>query len=40
MIWVGKKVYDTLTNTYSTGYWMPLYDNLGHIIQYVPVWRN
>lgn len=35
-----KRVYDPITNTYSTGYWVPIYDRFGHIIQYVPVWRN
>lgn len=34
----GKKVYDPLTNAWSTGYWFPITDNLGNIIQYVPVW--
>lgn len=33
----GRKVYDPLTNTWSTGYWLPIYDNRGIIIQYVPV---
>lgn len=36
----GKKVYDPLTNTWSTGYWLPIYDNRGYIVQYVPVWKD
>lgn len=36
----GKKVYDPLTNTWSTGYWLPIYDNRVHIVQYVPVWKD
>ena len=36
----GRKVYDPLTNTWSTGYWLPIYDNRGIIIQYVPVWKD
>lgn len=35
----GNKVYDVITNTWSTGYWIPLY--CGNIIvQYVPVWKR
>lgn len=33
MIYTGKQVYDPLTDTYSTGYWVK--DNLGN---YYPVW--
>lgn len=36
----GKKLYDPLTNKWSTGYWIPVYDGLGYIKQYVPVWRD
>ena len=36
----GRKVYDPLTNTWSTDYWLPVYDNRGIIIKYVPVWKN
>ena len=36
----GKKVYDPLTNTWSTGYWLPIYDNNVYIVQYVPVWKD
>lgn len=36
----GKKVYDPMTNTWSTGYWIPVYENLGYIKQYVPVWKD
>ena len=36
----GRKVYDPLTNTYSTGYWMPIHNKSGQVIQYVPVWRS
>lgn len=40
MIYTGKKVYEPLTNTYSTGYYFPIYDKCGKIVQYVPVWRD
>ena len=40
MIFTGKKVYDIITDTWSTGYWIPLYDKFNHIVQYIPVWRN
>lgn len=33
MIYTGKKVYDPLTDTYSTGYWIK--DNQGN---WYPVW--
>ena len=36
----GKKVYDPLTNTWSTGYWLPIYDNRGYIVQYIPVSKD
>ena len=36
----GRKIYDPITNTWSTGYWIPLYDKIGRIITYVPVWKN
>ena len=36
----GKKVYDVVTDTWSTGYWIPLYDKFNRIIQYVPVWKD
>lgn len=35
----GKKVYDLISNTWSTGYWVPIYYR-NTIIQYVPVWKN
>lgn len=35
MIYTGKKVYDPLTNTYSTGYWIK--DSQGC---WYPVWRK
>ena len=35
MIWTGKKVYDPISNTWSTGYWVK--DAYG--IWY-PVWKN
>lgn len=35
MIYTGKKVYDPLTNTYSTGYWVKT--NQGY---WYPVWSN
>lgn len=34
MFYTGKKVYDPLTNTYSTGYWIK--DDKGN---WYPVWR-
>lgn len=35
MIYTGKKVYDPLTHTYSTGYWVK--DNRGN---WYPVWNE
>lgn len=35
MIWTGKKVYDSLTNVWSTGYWIK--DNMGN---WYPVWSR
>lgn len=35
MIYTGKKVYDPLTDTYSTGYWIK--DSQGY---WYPVWSN
>lgn len=35
MIYTGKKVYDPLTDTYSTGYWVE--DEQGN---WYPVWRK
>ena len=35
MIYTGKKVYDPLTETYSTGYWVK--DNQGN---WYPVWNE
>ena len=34
----GRKVYDIITNTWSTGYWIPLYDKFGYVKSYVTVW--
>lgn len=36
----GRKVYDPLTNTWSTGYWIPVHSETGQIRQYLPVWRD
>lgn len=36
----GHRVYDPLTDTWSTGYWLPVYDRSGRITAYVPVWRD
>lgn len=36
----GEKVYDPMTNTWSTGLWIPMYHRNGHIIGWYPVWRN
>ena len=35
MIWTGKKVYDPLTNIWSSGYWIK--DNIGN---WYPVWNR
>lgn len=35
MIWTGKKVYDPLTNVWSSGYWIK--DNIGN---WYPVWNR
>lgn len=37
---LGKKVYDPITDTWSTGYWIPMYDKFGRVVQYLPVWRD
>ena len=34
------KVYDPLTNTWSTGYWIPVFDKADNIIEYLPVWQD
>ena len=36
----GKKVYDPLTDTWSTGWWIALYSNTGHIKEWIPVWSD
>lgn len=36
----GRKVYDPLTDKWSTGYWIPVYSETGQIRQYSPVWRE
>ena len=36
----GRKVYDPLTNAWSTGYWIPVYSAAGRIEQYLPVWTE
>ena len=36
----GRKVYDPLTNTWSTGLWIPMYDPFGRVLKYLPVWRD
>lgn len=35
----GKRVYDPVTNTYSTGYWIPIYQG-NKIIHCLPIWRD
>lgn len=35
----GKRVYDPVTNSWSTGYWIPMYQG-NKIIQWLPVWRD
>lgn len=36
----GRKVYDPIGNVWSTGYWVPVLDHLGHVVDYLPVWRD
>lgn len=36
----GRKVYDPIDCSWSTGYWLPIYDKFGHILYYVPVWKE
>ena len=36
----GRKVYDPVTNTWSTGYWIPVYDKLGNFVRFLPVWQD
>ena len=36
----GRRVYDPITDTWSTGYWIPVYNNVGSIMYYVPVWND
>lgn len=35
----GKRVYDPVTNTWSTGYWIPIYQG-NMVVQWLPVWRD
>lgn len=35
----GRKIYDPLTDIWSTGYWIPVYHG-NCIIQWVPVWGD
>lgn len=35
MIWTGKKVYDPITNSWSSGYWIK--DEKGN---WYPVWQD
>lgn len=34
----GRKVYDPIDDTYSTGYWVLI--NIGGLNRWVPVWEN
>lgn len=37
----GRRVYDILTDTWSTGYWIPVYSGtMGNTVgkTYIPVW--
>lgn len=36
----GRKVYDPIDGTWSTGYWIPVYNRNGRVEYYVPVWRE
>jgi hypothetical protein len=36
----GRKVYNPLSNEWSTGYWIPVCDWKGRVLYYVPVWRD
>lgn len=35
----GKKVYDPITNKWSTGWWIPIYKGR-HIINWLPIWSD
>lgn len=35
----GRKIYDPLTDIWSTSYWIPVYHG-NRIIQWVPVWGD
>ena len=35
----GRKIYDPLTDIWSTGYWIPVYQG-NRIIRWVPVWGD
>lgn len=35
----GKKVYDCLTGTWSTGYWLPIYVGR-EVVGFLPVWND
>lgn len=36
----GRRVYDPATDTWSTGYWVPMYGEFGGFVQYLPVWQD
>lgn len=36
----GRKVYDPVTNTWSTGYWFPVCDKFGNVLEYFPIWKD
>lgn len=33
----GKRVYDPIMNTWSTGWWIPVYSGK-YIVEWLPVW--
>lgn len=35
----GKKVYDPVTDTWSTGLWIPVYRG-NYIVHWLPVWSD
>lgn len=34
----SKRVYDPLSDTYSTGRWCAVYDGNGNLVYLVPIW--
>ena len=36
----GKQVYDPISDIWSTGYWIPVYNCDGQVKDYVPIWTE